>query len=251
MKPNGKAVAEKMITLVGRSYKEMDCQAAIEEAVRLAGGKMNYRGSNDMARHAVWLGTVENARARGMLMPGAGLLIHEDTEENLPATYRGDGLGDFSHIALYVGEGALTDTDKSGKLRTCNAVHSSATMGRVAGTTVKNGYTHVMLFAEIDYEKEVAPGVTLGTESQVDANANAVVDGEDLRKEQATYVRIVSANGGDVRIREEPKKGAIWKYAAPVGTRLMVLGEKNGYYKVMYKGKARWVMKEYAEAEAY
>ena len=68
--------------------------------------------TNDMARRAAWLGTLDEARAQGRLVPGAGLLIREETEANLPARYAGDGLGDFSHVGLYVGEGALCDTDK-------------------------------------------------------------------------------------------------------------------------------------------
>lgn len=110
---------------MGYTYDEMDCQAFVEHCVKQAGGEMNYRGSNDMARHAVWMGTLENAKAAGKLVPGAGMLIHEDTEANLPAQYRGDGLGDFSHVGLYVGENALTDTDKNGKSRSCDVVHSS------------------------------------------------------------------------------------------------------------------------------
>lgn len=148
----------------GYTYAEMDCQAFVEFCVNQAGGKMDYRGSNHMARSAVWLGTIENAKAAGKLVPGAGLLIHEEGESGLPAQYRGDGLGDFSHVGLYVGEDALVDRDKNGKKRSCNVAHSSSTMGRVAGSTLKNGWTHVMWFGEIDYGVEVTPGVELGAE---------------------------------------------------------------------------------------
>jgi len=52
--------------------------------------------------------------------------------------------------------------DKNGKSRVCNVVHSGQTMGRVAGSTLKNGWTHVMLFREIEYGFTVAAGVQLG-----------------------------------------------------------------------------------------
>ena len=163
MKPTANQVARAATAAahVGYTYEEMDCQAFIEHCVRQAGGSMDYRGSNDMARGAAWLGTLSQARAQGRLVPGAGVLIREETEENLPARYAGDGLGDFSHVGLYVGEGALTDTDKNGRMRSCDVAHSSATMGRVAGSTLQGGWTHVLWFPEIDYGASGGAGKTL------------------------------------------------------------------------------------------
>lgn len=153
MKPTAVQLARAAVQAVGvgYTYDEMDCQAFIEHCARQAGGAMDYLGTNDMARRAAWLGTLSQAQAEGRLVPGAGLLIREETEENLPARYASGGLGDFSHAGLYVGPDALTDTDKTGRMRSCDAVHSSATMGRVAGSTLQNGWTHVLWFPEIDY----------------------------------------------------------------------------------------------------
>ena len=153
MKPRAVQLARAAVQAVGvgYTYDELDCQAFIEHCARQAGGAMDYLGTNDMARRAAWLGTLSQAQAEGRLVPGAGLLIREETEENLPARYASDGLGDFSHAGLYVGPDALTDTDKTGRMRSCDAVHSSATRGRVAGSTLQNGWTHVLWFPEIDY----------------------------------------------------------------------------------------------------
>ena len=153
MKPRAVQLARAAVQAVGvgYTYDEMDCQAFIEHCARQAGGAMDYLGTNDMARRAAWLGTLSQAQAEGRLVPGAGLLIREETEANLPARYAGDGLGDFSHAGLYVGPDALTDTDKTGRMRSCDAVHSSATRGRVAGSTLQNGWTHAIWFPEIDY----------------------------------------------------------------------------------------------------
>ena len=161
MKPTANQVARAatLAAHVGYTYDELDCQAFVEHCVRQAGGRMDYLGTNDMARRAAWLGTLDEARAQGRLVPGAGLLIREATEANLPARYAGDGLGDFSHVGLYVGENALTDTDKNGRRRACDAVHSSATMGRVAGSTLQNGWTHALWFSEIDYAVTAGAGV--------------------------------------------------------------------------------------------
>ena len=160
MKPTANQVARAatLAAHVGYTYDELDCQAFVEHCVRQAGGRMDYLGTNDMARRAAWLGTLDEARAQGRLVPGAGLLIRESTEANLPARYTGDGLGDFSHVGLYVGENALTDTDKNGRRRACDVVHSSATMGRVAGSTLQNGWTHALWFSEIDYAVTAGAG---------------------------------------------------------------------------------------------
>ena len=101
MKPTGKMAQSY------HSYQELDCQALIEQAVRNVGGQMDYRGSNDMARNAAWLGTIENAQAEGKLVPGALLFIHEDDESGLPARYQGDGFGDFSHVGIYAGNNRM------------------------------------------------------------------------------------------------------------------------------------------------
>lgn len=176
MKPTGNQVARAatLAAHVGYTYDELDCQAFVEHCVRQAGGRMDYLGTNDMARRAAWLGTLDEARAQGRLVPGAGLLIREATEANLPARYAGDGLGDFSHVGLYVGENALTDTDKNGRRRACDVVHSSATMGRVAGSTLQNGWTHALWFSEIDYA--VTAGAGAGGTSAGGTGGTAISD---------------------------------------------------------------------------
>lgn len=236
MKPTGKSVAAAAVQAVGvgYTYDEMDCQAFVEYCVKQAGGEMDYRGSNDMARNAVWLGTLENAKAAGKLVPGAGMLIHEDTEANLPAKYRGDGLGDFSHVGLYVGENALTDVDKNGNARSCDVVHSSATMGRVAGSTLQNGWTHVMWFAEIDYGVDVQPGVEIGAEiSQgTDTGADSVPDGLTAgtpAQSADRYAVVVSPDGGPVKLRKSASKDESLYWHVNPGARVQVERERDGW----------------------
>lgn len=178
MKPTANQVARAatLAAHVGYTYDELDCQAFVEHCVRQAGGRMDYLGTNDMARRAAWLGTLDEARAQGRLVPGAGLLIREATEANLPARYAGDGLGDFSHVGLYVGENALTDTDKNGRRRACDVVHSSATMGRVAGSTLQNGWTHALWFSEIDYAVTAGTGAGAGGTNAGGTGGTAISD---------------------------------------------------------------------------
>lgn len=236
MKPTGKSVAAAAVQAVGMgyTYDEMDCQAFVEHCVRQAGGQMDYRGSNDMARNAVWLGTLENAKAAGKLVPGAGMLIHEDTEANLPAKYRGDGLGDFSHVGLYVGENALTDTDKNGKSRSCDVVHSSSSMGRVAGSTLQNGWTHVMWFAEIDYGADVQPGVEIGAEisQETETGTENIADGLTAGTPAASaerYATVVSPDGNPVKLRKTASQKEPVYWMVNPGARVLVEREKNGW----------------------
>ena len=61
MKPTANQVAQAatLAAHVGYTYDELDCQAFVEHCVRQAGGRMDYLGTNDMARRAAWLGTLK------------------------------------------------------------------------------------------------------------------------------------------------------------------------------------------------
>ena len=236
MKPKSKDVAAAAVQAahVGYTYEDMDCQAFIEHCARQAGGSMDYSGSNDMSRRAAWLGTLAQARAQGRLVPGAGVLIREETEENLPARYAGDGLGDFSHVGLYVGEGALTDTDKNGRMRSCDVVHSSATMGRVAGSTLANGWTHVLWFPEIDYGNEAGLGVDQGAgiDQGVDDGGTSVGDGLTAGAPAAgaeRYAMVVSPDGGPVKLRKSASAEETLYWLVNAGARVQVERERDGW----------------------
>ena len=236
MKPKGKDVAAAAVQAVsvGYTYDEMDCQAFVEHCVKQAGGAMSYRGSNDMARHAAWLGTLENAQAKGMLRPGALLFIHEEDESALPARYAGDGLGDFSHVGLYVGADALSDTDKSGRRRACDVVHSSATMGRVAGSTLQNGGTHVGGAHEIDYGEEATPGVEpgAGIDQGEAGGAAAVGDGLTAGSPAAgaeRYAVVASPDGGPVKLRRSASRDEPLYWLVNAGARVRVERERDGW----------------------
>ncbi len=250
MKPRAVQLARAAVQAVGvgYTYDEMDCQAFIEHCARQAGGAMDYLGTNDMARRAAWLGTLSQAQAEGRLVPGAGLLIREETEENLPARYAGDGLGDFSHAGLYVGPDALTDTDKTGRIRSCDAVHSSATMGRVAGSTLQNGWTHAIWFPEIDYGEGEATGATgAGTGATgaagtggTGAGANTTTGGTPgagatgapgittptptltAGTVPTVYATVVSPDGGPVKLRKSASAEETLYWLVGAGARVLV-----------------------------
>ena len=262
MKPTANQVARAatLAAHVGYTYDELDCQAFVEHCVRQAGGRMDYLGTNDMARRAAWLGTLDEARAQGRLVPGAGLLIREATEANLPARYAGDGLGDFSHVGLYVGENALTDTDKNGRRRACDVVHSSATMGRVAGSTLQNGWTHALWFPEIDYAVTAGAGAgadganaggtgagtgTSGTGTGTGAGTGGTgtntggtnaggtgatpVPGLTAGAVPAAYATVTSPDGGPVKLRKSASRGESLYWLVGAGARVRVERTRDGW----------------------
>ena len=233
MKPNGKQVALAAISTVqtGYTYDEMDCQAFVEHSVKQAGGDMDYSGSNDMARHMAWLGTIENAKADGKLIPGALLFIHEDNESNLPESYQGDGFGDFSHVGVYLGDNTFSDVDKNGDFRTCDAAHSSSTMGRAAGSTLKNGWTHVGLAKEIDYGEEIIEGVQPGhtedeSEEETADLTGSLTAGTAPAKQ---YAVVHSENGKPVKLRKSASNGESVYWKVNNGARVLVEREVDGW----------------------
>lgn len=259
MKPSNTEVAQKAVEIwkEGHTYAQMDCQDFVEECVQRAGGAMEYAGSNDMARNAVvWMGTLDNAIAEGKLVPGAGLMIHEDDESGLPAKYQGDGLGDFSHVGLYIGdELKIRDFAKNGIFRRdCNVIHSSSSMGRVAGSTLQNGWTHVVWFKDIDYGEEVKPGVSLGTEVTED-ELSVPYDDEGLENgnapDEGSYdvvmATVYAENGKPVKLRSRPSTNSELYWTREVGTELEVLEKGDTWCKVRSRSRVGYMMTKFLQ----
>ena len=128
--------------LGGSSPTGMDCQGMVKYCIRKAGGKMDITGSNAMWRQAcVWKGTLAEAKNVGKLVPGALLFIVEKSGQE-PDRYKGDGLGDASHVGVYIGEKEIYSIDASkskGKV-VARAEHDATHM-----------WTHAAWFREVDY----------------------------------------------------------------------------------------------------
>lgn len=231
--PGGAAVAAQAVAAAreGIAYAQMDCQAFVEAMVARAGGRMAYAGSNDMARNGMrWLCPLSEARAAGRLKPGAALFIHA-ADGGEPERYRADGLGNFSHVGLYAGEGALTDADKQGRARVCNAVHSSATMGRVAGSTLQNGWTHAGWFRDVaeDAEGEQQP-----------MNENATTGAEPTR------IGYLSApTGKTVNLRRQRSVQSQLVTRLPLGLCVRVLEADADWACVSAEGYTGYVRRKY------
>ena len=150
----GKSVASWAKAQMGTPYDEVDCIKLVVQSIRngdgASGESLNYQcgGTNELWRSLDAKGKyryvtkrleLETAKSLGLLVPGALLAIWE-------AGYNqkyDDFEGDCSHIGIYVGD------------KDCEIIHSSATRECVAASTLRNGWTHVLVHRLIDLENGV------------------------------------------------------------------------------------------------
>ena len=100
-------------------YSDVDCQAFCELVlkdigVRQANGAVyNWKGSNDIARHACsWIGTKEECiKQYGFIPLGAWAFMWDNTGNERQRGYY-DGLGNYSHIGIYVGNDIVRDSTR-------------------------------------------------------------------------------------------------------------------------------------------
>lgn len=100
-------------------YDQYDCQAFCELVLKDIGVRQpngavyNWKGSNDMARHAVsWIGTKEECIKKfGYIPVGAWAFMWDNTGNEKKRGYY-DGLGNYSHIGIFVGDDIVRDSTK-------------------------------------------------------------------------------------------------------------------------------------------
>lgn len=190
-----------------------DCQAFMELIAKEAGAPMSYAGSNDMFRNACsWTGTLGEAKLYGKLKPGTAVFIHDDGVP--PKRYQGDGLGNFSHVGMYVGDKGYYDPEKK---KWCDVIHSSKSRGKACGSTLKNGWTHAGVWKIME-------------------------EGGDVPM-QTMYV--TSENGGNVNMRKAMSVSSTRMASLPVGTEVQAGETTGGWTPVVYNGMAGYIMNAY------
>ena len=231
-------------------YSDTDCQAFMELIFQNCGVKISYAGSNDMYRNACnWVGTLEQAKKQGCLVPGAALFIVEH-DGGEPEKYRSDGKGNASHVGMYVGSNALIDVDKNGKSRTCDVVHSSASMERVAGSTLKNAWTHVGLWKNVDFGVEVVGSVIVGCDNNNITEEIEVIENtrseEFMANEMNAYVCTENGEGVNFRTKTSSKSALVPRMPKiPEGAEVQVFGHTGEWSKIIYMGYTGYVMTQF------
>ena len=144
---NAVDVAKAGCKYLGTPYSRLDCQAFVEQCLADNGVWRNLAGSNAWYREMTWRGTPEECKRQfGEIPKGAFLFILEKDGKE-PEKYRKDGLGNASHIGLYIG-------------RESGAIHSPYSKNGVyysyfAGSTINGGWNRVGLWNELDYGESV------------------------------------------------------------------------------------------------
>lgn len=108
----GEQFAEKALTggYIGIPYEKLDCQAFVERVladcgVRKPNGTVfDWRGSNSMYRNYYqWRGTVKECETKFGMIPQGALVFTRKTDGGEVEKGYHDGLGNFSHVGIYVG----------------------------------------------------------------------------------------------------------------------------------------------------
>lgn len=214
----------------------IDCSGAFVWAYDQFGENI-YHGSNRIARqYVVELLPLSEAKP-GMAAfkarkPGEEYYALPQGYMNGGGQYNGD-LNDYYHIGL-------VDEDIAFVL---NAKDKASGFTR---SSIREGWDAVGYLTAVDYgQTEVsAPDDGIPVYDSLEAaQADSPVQADPYTR----YVRIVSPNEFNVKIREQPKKGAVTKYSVAAGTLFPYQGERDGFYKILYAGKSRYVLKEFGQ----
>ena len=144
LKYNAKEFSKVGDKYLRRAYSEMDCQKFVETCMADVGLRMDLAGSNAWYRKMSWVGSPEECVRRFGSVPKGALLFILEKDGKEPAKYRGDGIGNASHIGIKTGRGD-------------GAIHSSSSRGCVAQSkfrdkTIPNGgWNRVGLWDRFSY----------------------------------------------------------------------------------------------------
>lgn len=96
---------------IGIPYEKLDCQGFVERVladcgIRKPNGTVyDWRGSNSMYRNfQQWRGSIKEAEAAFGALPIGCLLYTRKTDGGEKDKGYNDGLGNFSHVGIYLGE---------------------------------------------------------------------------------------------------------------------------------------------------
>ena len=211
MRVDAKQLARAGYTYLGRLYSEMDCQAFVEKCLFDCGLKINLAGSNTWFRRMTWTGSPEECMRQFGKIPVGAFLFIVSNDGREPAKYRGDGIGNASHIGIYTGQGK-------------GAIHSSASRGcvvesRFTGKSINGGWNRVGLWKNVMYDVEIT------AEGGHEPMGNAIVSGGNIaepinmRTGPSTNELIIAKipQGDEVELLERGQKWSKVRYQTYVG----------------------------------
>ena len=261
MKPGALSFSLAGISYLGTSYMTMDCQEFVEKTLRKVGISKNLPGSNAWYREMTWVGSPEECTRRfGSIPKGAFLFILEQDGKE-PAKYRGDGIGNASHIGIYTGltgrkmvEMATATGNQAAA--SCDygdgAIHSSMSRGCVAtskfaGKSINGGWNRVGLWDDLDWGEEINQMLTGASDAAGnggDSDDSSGSGGADTY----TSATVWAENGLPVKMRQSKDRknrlfGIYDEY--PVGTEVEVLKAGDEWSKIRIGSRTGWMMTQF------
>jgi hypothetical protein len=216
-KPSAAAVAAKAVERLNGPeilYSAEDCQGFVKACIKACGWSAQWAGTNDIWRNHCYERREFDAKNPGDLRPGDMLMIHK-TDGNEPERYQGDGIGNINHIGIYCGASGA------------EVVHSAKSVGKVAASTIKNGWNRVVRLKCLDYASAAAASDP--ADEQGSANPSNSAKPANPGSGQ------VRVNGGGVRMHKQPyiEAGNVIT-GVPDGAILPVMDKANGWTLVRY-----------------
>lgn len=228
MAVNGLVGADYLLTRLGNSYDKEDCiHAVVINLIRnCAGGNKSYRtagctelwnsiNSSGKYRHITKRMTLAEATAEGLMIGDLPVIYNSNT-------------GVCEHIAYYMGG-----------IGGYECIHSSKSKGCVCGTTLKNGFTHVLRHRDIT-------GIHVGIENEQITPGyepdEIVTEDNDMN---ILYYARVHTEGGALNFRSSAKKSNNIVCEIPYGTELAVLENGSEWTKIQYDGMVGYVASQY------
>lgn len=229
---DGNKVASAGFAYLGTPYSVMDCQAFVERCLKDAGWTIDLAGSNAWYRLCHQEGEVltpaECVKKYGTTPPGAFLFIHAN-DGGEPEKYKGDGLGNASHIGIVTGTGE-------------GAIHSSASRGCVCESKYRNkaingGWNKVGLLPEKIIYAGVAPSPDPSPDPAPDPKPTPV---------DPVYRYVTAENGSTVKMRALPSTGCGLYWDVPIGERVECTGEtKDNWAHIKWGNLSGWMMERF------
>ena len=196
---------------------KVDCSGAFTYWYRQAGSFM-YHGSNTMYRQ---YSTEKGKIGQIPLVPGMAVYRwHNDGKE--PARYKGDGLGNFSHVGLYIGNG--------------KCIEAKGTKSGIVESNIST-WTYASKLKYTIYDL-VEGQQNMNVEKQMQNNTETAVYG------------VVKTENGRLNLRTKPSTSAPVALRVERGTRLRILETLDGWYKVKYGNNVFYAMSEFITTDA-
>ena len=176
-------------------YGKVDCSGAFTYWYKQAGSYM-YHGSNTMYRK---YSTEKGKIGEIKLVPGMAVYRWKKAVSGeMPSAYVNDGLGNFKHVGMYIGNGKCIEA----KGKQYGVVESDISTWDYAS---KLKYT--------------------------------IYDVEEGQEDEHIVYGTVRTENGKLNLRNKPDKSGAIITRVPSGTKLQVLDKCQGWYKVKHEGR--------------